>query len=290
MGLTAVHLHPSVGAEIRGIDLAQEQGAETVAQIKALLDERALLLFRNQHLTPAQFAHFSRGFGELRIHDMAKFRVPDQPEVTILSNILDEKGAQIGFVDVGHVWHTDASFLQQPHMYSFLHSIEIPMHNGQSIGSTWFVSSADAYDSLPAETKTRITGLKALHRFDNRYTKHKEATGQEASRDTFKDRAPLPDVMHPVVRTHPATGRKSLYINELATAGIVGMADDEARELINILCRHCTRESQIYRHQWQVGDVLIWDNCTAQHVAIGDYKLPQRRFLYKTTVQGAIPF
>jgi taurine dioxygenase len=290
MSFDAIPLHPSVGSEIRGVDLASPQDTATVAEIKALLDERALLLFRGQRLSPARLATFSRSFGELRIHDIAKFRVPDQPEVTILSNILDDKGEQIGFVDVGHVWHTDASFLQKPHMYSFLHSVEIPTQNGKSIGSTWFVNSADAYASLSAEMKARIGGLKAVHRFDNRYTKHKEKTGQDASRDTFKDRAPLPDVVHPVVRTHPTTGRKSLYINELATAGIVGMPDEEARKLIATLCQHCTRESQIYRHQWQVGDVLIWDNCSAQHVAIGDYKLPQRRFLYKTTVQGSIPF
>jgi taurine dioxygenase len=290
MNFDSVALHPSVGSEIRGVDLSQPQDTDSISRIKALLDDRALLLFRDQRLSPAQFARFSRAFGELRIHDLAKFRVPEQPEVTVLSNILDDKGEQIGFVDVGHVWHTDASFLEKPHMYSFLHSVEIPTHNGQSIGSTWFVSSADAYDSLTPEMKARISELKAIHRFDNRYAKHKEKTGQEASRDTFKDRAALPDVVHPVVRTHPATGRKSLYINELATAGIIGMADDEARELISTLCQHCARESQIYRHQWQVGDVLIWDNCTAQHVAIGDYKLPQRRFLYKTTVQGTIPF
>lgn len=290
MNFAAEPLHRSVGAEIRGIDLAQQPDAETIARIKALLDERALLLFRDQRLSPAQFAGFSRRFGELRIHDLAKFRVPDQPEVTILSNILDDKGEQTGFVDVGHAWHTDASFLQEPHMYSFLHSVEVPVQDGTPLGSTWFVSSADAYDALPAETKSRIAGLKAIHRFDNRYTKHKEVTGQEASRNTFKDRAPLPDVVHPVVRTHPTSGRKSLYVNELAMAGIVGMADDAATELVSMLCRHCTQESRIYRHQWRVGDVLIWDNCTAQHMAIGDYKLPQRRLLYKTTVQGTRPF
>jgi len=290
MDLKATPLHASVGMEVHGIDLGQELTEEARARIGSLLNDHALLLFRGQRLTPAQLARFSRGYGELRIHDLGKYRVPEQPEVTILSNIVDESGNQTGFVDVGHVWHTDASFLDKPHMYSFLHAIEIPHENGRALGGTWFVSSAHAYDTLPEEMKQRIAPLKAVHRFDNRYAKHKQATGRDASRDSFKGRAPLPDVTHPVVRRHPVTGRRSLYINELATVGIVGMPDDEAQALIAALCRHCTQEDQIYRHTWQVGDVLVWDNCVSQHVAIGDYRLPQRRLLYKTTVQGTAPF
>lgn len=288
--LAVTQVHKSIGAQISGIDLSSDVSESTISEIRNLLNKHSLLLFRDQNLTPAQFARFSRHFGELRIHDLAKFRVPEAPEVTILSNILNEHGEQIGFVDVGQVWHTDASFLAKPHMYSFLHAVEVPVENGVTLGSTWFVSSAAAYDSLSDELKLRIDGLKAVHRFDNRYSKHRATNGTEASRDSFKGRAQLPDVTHPVVRTHPVTGRKSVYINELATVGIVGMADDEAAQLIESLCRHCTRESEIYRHQWRRGDVLIWDNCNSQHVAIGDYKLPQRRMLYKTTVQGTAPF
>jgi len=290
MTLKATPIHPGIGMEVQGVDLAQELAADVRARIGQLLNDHSLLLFRDQRLTPAQLARFSRGYGELRIHDLAKYRVPDAPEVTILSNILDENGEQTGFVDVGHVWHTDASFLDQPHMYSFLHAIEIPHQDGRPLGSTWFVSSARAYDTLPEAMKQRIAGLKAVHSFDSRFARHKATTGKEASRDSFKGRAPLPPVMHPVVRQHPVTGRKSLYINQLATVGIVGMPDDEAEALIAELCRHCTQEDQIYRHTWRVGDVLIWDNCTSQHIAIGDYALPQRRMLYKATVKGTAPF
>ncbi len=290
MSVKIRNVHPHIGAEILGVDLSSPLSAGLVKEIKDILDARSLVLFRDQGVTPRQMADFSAMFGKLRIHDLGKFQISGVPEVTVLSNILNENGEQVGFVDVGQAWHTDASFMAEPHMYSFLHAIEIPVSDGKPLGSTWFVSTAHAYETLPGDLKERISGLKSVHRFDNRYEKHKEVNGREASRDTFKGREKLPDAIHPIVRTHPSTGTKCIYVNELATAGIVGMDDSEARPLLDMLYRHCTKEEEIYRHQWKAGDFLIWDNSSSQHMAIGDYKLPQRRMLWKTTIHGSAPF
>ena len=289
MTISLTPLHRSVGVEIKGVDLAGELSAATCADIRRALDDHAVILLRNQQLAPEQFAAFTHQFGELKTHDMGKFQVPANPELVILSNILDDNGEQTGFVDVGQVWHTDASFTALPHMYSCLHAIEIPVRAGHTIGNTWFVSTAAAYESLPVATKEKIAGLKGIHQFGNRYGKTKATTGRAPSDKTFASRAPLPDAIHPVVRTHPRSGRKCIYVNELFTVGIEGMPDAEAKPLIDELCRHCTRDSEIYKHEWQAGDVLVWDNCASQHVAIGDYALPERRLLWKATIHGAAP-
>lgn len=290
MSLKVRNVHPYVGAEILGLDLSSPLEVGVAEEIKNLLDEKSLVLFRDQNLTPRQMADFSSIFGKLRTHDLGRFQISNVPQVTVLSNIRDENGEQVGFVDVGQAWHTDASFMAEPHMYSFLHAIEIPEENGKSLGSTWFVSTAHAYATLSEELKDKISGLKGIHRFENRYEKHKEVNGKDASRDTFKGREKLPDAIHPIVRTHPSTGTKCIYVNELAISGIVGMEDGEAKQLLDMLYRHCTKEEEIYRHQWRVGDFLIWDNSSSQHMAVGDYKLPKRRMLWKTTIHGAAPF
>jgi taurine dioxygenase len=282
-------LHPSIGVEIKGVDLARELPPDAVAEIRRALDEHALILLRHQTLAPGQFAGFCRGLGELKTHDMGKFQVPGNPQLVILSNILDADGEQTGFVDVGHVWHSDASFSARPHMYSCLHALEIPQHEGKALGNTWFVSTAHAYDTLPVAMQKRVEGLKCIHRFGNRYEKIRETVGRDPSAKTFASRAPLPDAIHPVVRTHPRTGRKSIYVNELFSVAIQDMPDEEAKPLLAELCRHCTRDGEIYKHQWQVGDVLVWDNCASQHIAIGDYALPQRRLLWKATIHGQVP-
>lgn len=289
MMLALVQLHPDVGTEIRGVDLRETLSEDIVGRIREVLDERSLILIRGQTLSARGFADFCARLGTLKVHDMGKHQAEGVPEVTILSNIRDDRGEPIGFVDVGQAWHSDASFSQRPHQYSCLYAVEIPVRDGAPIGDTLFASTAAALDTLPADVRARIEGLQAIHRFGNRYERIELKTGRPPSASTFAGRDSLPDAVHPVVRTHASTGRRSLYVNELFSDSIEGMDPGEARSLIAYLCDHCTRDGAVYRHRWRVGDVLVWDNATSVHMAIGDYRPDERRKLYKATTVGERP-
>ncbi len=153
--------------------------------------------------------------------------------------------------------------------------------DGEALGDTLFASAAAAYDALPPERQTRLHGLQAMHRAGaKRYAPGSRLA--EAIRD-------LPDVVHPVIRTHPVTQRKSIYVREGECVGIVDMPASESIPLIQELSELVTRPALMYRHKWRVGDVLMWDNCCVQHLAIKDYELPQRRLMHRITVNGDVP-
>ena len=153
--------------------------------------------------------------------------------------------------------------------------------HGEVLGETWFVSTAAAYDVLPPAMQQRLHGLRAIHRAGAK----QYAPGSTLA-DAVRD---LPDVIHPVIRTHPVTGRKAIYVRAGECVGIVGMPEEEALPLIQELSDFVIRPAFLSRHQWQVGDLLMWDNCCAQHRAIKDYALPQRRLMYRVTVNGTVP-
>jgi taurine dioxygenase len=168
-------------------------------------------------------------------------------------------------------------------MGSLLYALEIPLDdNGQPLGDTLFASTAHAYDTLPEPTRRRIDGLIAVHTFSKRNAKVRQAAGANARVDdrTFEE------VTHPVVRPHPVTGRKCLFINEFFTSRILDIPEHESSRLIAELSAHVIREGVIYRHRWRVGDLVMWDNNSTQHLAIGDYALPQRRMMHRTTLKG----
>lgn len=177
-------------------------------------------------------------------------------------------------------------------MGSLLLAREVPQADGQPLGDTLFASTCAAYDALPAEMQEKIAGLKAIHRLDQSRYERDQRTNQERGKRaplTDAQKAMIQDVVHPVVRTHPVTGRKCIYVNELYTFGIVGMEKEEGDRLIAELCEHITQSRFIYRHKWRVGDLLMWDNCATQHLAVGDYAPSQRRLMHRTTVRGAVP-
>jgi taurine dioxygenase len=158
--------------------------------------------------------------------------------------------------------------------------------DGTPLGDTEFASTAAAYDSLPEEMKAKLQDLKAVHRFWDRYISSRKAAGSEVVISDER-RAGLPDVVQPVIRTHSVTGRKSIYVNEGFTVGIVGMSDNESRALLEKLYAHCTQAKFRYRHKWRVGDVVMWDNCTTVHRLNVDFALPQRRLMQRTTLVGS---
>lgn len=152
------------------------------------------------------------------------------------------------------------------------------------LGETWFAAASHAFDTLPDPLKARLDLATAIHRYADRYKKQQNAGGRGAlSEDQFRK---LPDVSHPVIRAHPFTGRKVLFVNEGFTAHIEGMPEDQSASLLQFLFAHIVRPETLYKHQWRQGDLLIWDNCLVQHRAIRDYELPLRRLMHRTTVAG----
>jgi taurine dioxygenase len=198
----------------------------------------------------------------------------------VLSNII-ENGKPIGNADAGRTWHTDMSYTKTPPRGSLLYAREIPIQNGRALGDTVFASAAAAFESLPKQEQASLLGLRAIHRGSAK----KYAPGSKLA-DMVKD---IPDVEHPIIRTHPATGRKAIYVSEGECVGIRGMADEDSLPLIKMLAELVTRPEFCYRHQWRVGDLLMWDNAATQHLAISDYQLPLRRLMHRVTVNGTVP-
>jgi taurine dioxygenase len=235
---------------------------------------------RDQTLTPEQQIAFARRFGELEVSPRTQFALPGHPEILVLSNIVVD-GKPIGNAEAGRTWHTDMSYTKTPPRGSLLYAREIPLENGRALGDTVFASAAAAFESLPKERQAALIGLRAIHRAGAKTY----APGSTLA-DAVKD---MPDVEHPVIRTHPVTGRKAIYVREGECVGIRGMADADSLPLIKELSEMIPREELCYRHNWRVGDLLMWDNSMTQHLAISDYQLPLRRLMHRVTVNGTVP-
>ena len=278
----------ALGAEVRGVDLSQKLDDATFAAIERAWNDHAVLLFRDQAIDAVQHVAFSRRFGDLEVHVLDQYLHPEHPEILIVSNVMDGD-RHVGIYDAGRYWHTDLSYMAVPSRGSLLYAIEVP-HDvaGSPLGDTLFASTAAAFDALSEDMKRRIVGLKAEFSLANRHAKLvADGDPDAALSDAHREKAP--PVVHKVVRTHPITGRKSIYVNEGQTSRILGLPDPEARDLLEALCTHCTRPEFIYRHRWRTGDLLMWDNIPTQHIAICDYALPQRRYMHRTTLRGAPP-
>jgi len=277
-----------LATEIRDVDLSRDLDAATFREIVALFHEHEVVYFRNQKLTPDQHVAFSRRLGELEIHVRQDCCRPGYPELFVVSNVM-ENGKPIGSQDAGLFWHSDLCYLKEPSRGSVFYAREVPRDKrGEPLGDTLFASGVAAYDALPEAMKRRIAGLKAVNSYAQGYYRDRNSGPRKPL--TEEQKTKTPDVEHPVVRTHPYTGRKCLFINEGYTSRIVGLPEKEGAALLAELLAHSTQPRFVYRHRWQVGDLLIWDNCSTQHRAVPDYKLPQRRLMERTTVRGSAPF
>lgn len=286
--LTIRKLAEPLGAEIAGVDVGQPMSDETFKRVEDALHEHCVIVFRDQRLTPQKHMAFSRRFGELVVHVATQYNDPQVPEVLVLSNIT-ENGQPIGVQDGGQYWHTDLSYTAEPSRCSVLYAVEIPIENGVALGDTLFVNTAAAYDALSDEMKAKLDGLKATHSYTARYQRMQALGGTRVDLDENQKKT-VPEVEHPVVRTHPVTGRKCLYVNEGFTVGVVGMPKEESDGLLSRLYRHVTNERFLYRQRWQLNDLLVWDNCSTQHNAVANYGPHQRRHMRRTTVRGSKPF
>ena len=285
-----------LGAEISGVDLSKTLDDETFAQVAKAFFDNEVVFFRNQKLAPAEQVAFTRRFGVLEQHVRKESRLEGSPEILIVSNVLDDKGNAIGAQDAGRFWHSDLSYKNEPSMLSALYAVEVPVKDGRVLGDTSFASTTAAYDALPDDLKKRIEGVKNVHSYRYYRSKNIEAQKEEQARGgryiqehvlTEEQLASVPDVEVPLVRTHPVTRRKGLFVNEAHTSHIPGIPKEESEKLLGQLYQHIIKPEFIYTHHWQAGDLLMWDNAAVQHKAKFDYDLPLRRLMYRTTVRGA---
>jgi taurine dioxygenase len=272
-----------LGAEVLGLDLSLPIDDADFARLHRAHLVHHVLVFREQHITPAQQVAFSRRFGRLQIHVLRQFQLPAEPEVLIVSNIR-ENGQPVGLGDAGHFWHSDLSYKEKPSLGSMLHAQELPADGGDTL----FANQHTAWDQLPPHLKRAVEHAQAEHSYLARYAdlQKKNPWRPNLTKAQIDEVKP---VVHPVVRTHPETGRRALFVSEHFTTRIVGLPDDESRDLLDQIFDHSTRPEHIYRHQWQPQDMVFWDNRSLMHLAAGCPD-DQRRKLYRTTIEGDTPF
>ena len=278
--MTIARASRALGATVSGIDLSQDFSDAEIAALRDAFNTHGLLLFRGQDVSPEDHVRFSRRFGELEHHVLNDALLDGLPEIYILSN-LKKDGRRVGRAGAGHYWHSDLSYMEAPSLGSLLRAIEVP----EVGGDTMFANLAAAYDALSAPMKSFLAGLEAEHHFA-------KVQGRVMSLGLNKPLTPeqlaqTPPVVHPLVRAHPETGRKSLFLSPGFTTGIVGMTPEESAALLDFLAGHAAEPRFVYRHQWQPNDVVFWDNRTLMHYAIDDYDYERdRRHMHRTTIRG----
>ena len=271
-----------LGADVLGLDLTQPVTDEVLAPIVDAHLDRHVLVFRDQRITPQQQIDFSRRFGPLQIHVLRQFQLPDHPEILVVSNI-KVNGQPIGLGDAGHYWHSDLSYKERPSLGSMLHAQELPEEGGDTL----FANMHLAYDTLPESLREAVEGRRAEHSYLARYEELRQRSPWRPAL-TPAQIAEVAPVEHPIVRTHPGNGRKALFVGEHFTTRIVGLPDDESRDLLDQLFAHSVRPEHIYRHRWRAHDMVFWDNRSVIHLAAGcpDH---MRRRLNRTTIEGDAP-
>lgn len=273
----------ALGAEIIGLDLSRAMDAKTVGALRRALQEaNGLLIFRSQFITPQQHVAFSRRFGPLMIHVLRQYLLPGYPEILRVSNIV-ENGKPIGLGDAGSLWHSDLSYTAEPSMGSLLHALELPGEGGD----TSFATATTAYEALPDDVRRHVEGMNAVHSYTHSYDRYECSKFRPPLSQAQKDE--VPDVVHPVVRTHPETGRRSLFVNEAFTKRILGLPESESHDLLRYLFSHCGNASLVYRHRWQDHDLVFWDNRSTIHIAHG-CRPELRRHMHRTTIKGDKPY
>jgi taurine dioxygenase len=271
----------AIGADVYGIDVSQPLSEATFTALEEAFHTHEVLCLRQQRLTEPAFIAFAERFGEVEKIFLTHYAHPQYPEILFVSNI-KENGHDIGHADAGRVWHSDMSYTARPPRATLLYALEVPMEHGEPLGATNFASARAAYESLPAATQARLEGLRVVHHVAGR--RKQTGTGQQDQ----AQREQQPAVVHPFVRTHPFTGRKSLYVNRGECVAIDGMEQDAALALIAEMADLVPQPPFRHVHRWQVGDLLMWDNCSVQHLATFDYQWPQhRRLMHRITVGGS---
>lgn len=271
-------LTPHIGVEVLNLDATQPMDAATFSELRNALNTHSVLLLRNQPVTEAQHVEFARQFGELQVHVLRQFLTTPYPELYVLSNV-KQGDKPIGNHKEGWNWHSDWSYLEVPCFGSVLHAVEVPPVGADTLFSSMYA----AYDALDAQTQALIKPLKAVHSYATYYAK------AFADREPLSDeqKAATPDVIHPVVRRHPETGKPSLFVGQDIVKEILGLPKQQGDALLAQLNEHAVSEAFTYRHRWQQHDLLIWDNRCTMHQATPYDDQAYRRVMHRATVKGS---
>ena len=273
-----------VGAEVLGLDIGKPINAADFARIHRAHLDHHVLVFRDQRVTPEAHIDFSRRFGPLEIHVLHQFHLAGHPEILIVSNIKKPDGEPLGLGDAGAYWHSDLSYKPKPSLGSLLHAQELPSEGGDTL----FADQHLAWEGLAPALQQRILPLKAEHSYLAKYEelRAKNPWRPKLSKAQIAQVAPA---VQPVVRTHPETGRKALFVSEHFTTRIVGLPQEEGDALLGELFAHSVKPEYVHRHRWAPHDLVFWDNRSVMHLAAGtpDHL---RRKLYRTTIEGDAPF
>ncbi len=284
MTIEVIPTGAALGAEVRGLDLSEPLSPETFDAVQQAWYDHTVLLFRGQRLSDDDLIRFSCHFGALDIAPasgahMAGTQEKSRPEIWIISNVV-ENGKPIGALgDKEAEWHTDMSYVEEPPMASVLHSLEIPVKGGD----TSFANMYKALETLPADLRREIEGRLCNH--DSSTTSVGEL---RAGAGAVIDVRVAPGAKHPMIRTHPATGGKALYLGRRLNAYIPGLDLDVSEKLLDALWAHCTKPEFAWTHRWRVGDLLIWDNRAAIHRR-DSFNGAERRVMHRTQIKGDRP-
>ena len=267
-------LTPTIGAEIHGIDLRQPLDAVTLSEVRAALLDWKVLFFRDQDITTGQHLAFARNFGELEVHPFAPEK-PGYPEVLAITHDRERPGKE-------NTWHSDVTWRLEPSLGSVLRALEVP----EVGGDTLFADMYAAYEGLSDEVKTKIEGKSAIHDFENFRRGLRKKGKSESEIEEYNKK--YPPAEHPVVRTHPETGRKGLYVNAAFTQYIVGMERAASDALLTHLYAQAAVPEYQCRFRWGVNSIAFWDNRASQHYAVSDY-WPAVRRMERVTIVGDKP-
>ena len=275
-----------LGARVEGLDLALPLSAEGFRTLEQALGRHGVLCYPRQTLTSLQLKSFAERFGKLEVNVANVYQEPGLPEVMILSNKVDATGKPLGLSDAGQDWHTDMSYSRMIAFTNILYGIEIPHRDGEPLGNTEFCNMHAAYEDLPDELKSRLAGMTVTHDFAKFWDKMRLTPGSSRKPLTDAQRAAKPPVSHPRVLTHPITRRKVLYANPGYSMRINELPADESARILSFLFEHQLQQKYQYKHRWQVGDVLMWDNIGTLHNAVPDYKPNEHRFIKRCQVMA----
>lgn len=279
-GLQIKELKPGFGAEVSGVDVAKASD-ESHKDLVNVFHTHGAMLIRGQSMNPDDLMRFISAFGEPEGHTQKQFTLPGYPAIFTLSN-KKENGKPIGAHNDGVGWHTDYSYKEKPVMNTMLYSLEVPPVGGDTL----LADCVAAYDALSDERKAQLDDL-VLHHSYKYFMETREFGRAKLSEEMIRDN---PDVYHPLIRTHPADGRKALWVSTGTVRGIVGMEDEEAAKLIEELVEFVTQEQFVYRHKWQPGDILTWDNRCTLHTGSLFEDEKYERHIHRMWVKGDKPF
>ena len=282
MNVEFKQLSDAIGAEILNVDISMPLEPDVFDQIRKIWLDHNIILFRGQPLEVEQQVTFSRLFGAIELHSLSEYHMKGYPEIFINSNVVVD-GKPIGAQKSGHTWHSDSQFLEVPSAATILHAREAPTEGGDTL----YANMYRAYESLPAPKRQQIVGLRGV------YSRVKSWSIDYAHRLplTAEQKAALSPATHPIVRTHPETGRKALYIgSQSELVEIVGLPVDEGSALAAELFDCAIQDCHVYAHRWQVGDTVVWDNRCTMHRAMPFDEAKYRRLMHRTTIQGTRPY